>query len=70
MQPEILRFLLLARVHLRDSHDEPRQTTGDADLQGVDRMLPDTDWFERVEFEALPRRALRDLWGERATLSF
>jgi hypothetical protein len=64
MKPEILRFLLLARVHLRDSPDEPRKHTGHADLQGIDRMLPDTEWFERAEFEALPRRVPPDLWGD------
>lgn len=66
MQPDILHFLLLARAHLRDGTGPDAAAAG-ADLQAVDRMLPDTDWFESAEFETPPPRAA-DLWpGERLT---
>jgi hypothetical protein len=71
MQPQILRFLLLARAHLHDDEALERQAPPDhADMQAIDRALPDVDWFELAEVEPLPPRSAIELWSERGCLQF
>jgi hypothetical protein len=70
MQPEILRFLLLARAHLRDDEVGERSTPRDhADMQAIDRALPDADWFELAVVDTSPRSASQ-IWDERRNLQF
>jgi hypothetical protein len=66
MQPEILRFLLLARVHLRDDTRTEVTRADHPDMQAIDRALPDADWFETLEVRITPRRGTIDLWDERS----
>jgi hypothetical protein len=70
MQPEILRFLILARAHLRDCATGAIVRDDHADMQAIDRVLPDADWFELPEIEAPPRLRSIDLWAERVRLKF
>ena len=46
MQPKILKFLLDSSVHLQCGSGEDAAGEQSMDLQAVDRMLPDYDWFE------------------------
>lgn len=65
MQAEIVKFLLEAGVHLQNAEQRDTDTEHLDDLQGVDRVLPDCDWFELGEEpEAAPRTA-SELWVER-----
>jgi hypothetical protein len=70
MQPEIFRFLLLARAHLRDGATLDRVHADHADMQAPDRTLPDADWFEVAEFEAPSHARSVGLWNERGALQF
>jgi hypothetical protein len=65
MQVEILKFLLDARAHLQSGRRD-RVTECFADLQAVDRDLPDCDWFELGEEPEAARRTANDLWAERS----
>ena len=49
MQIEVLQFLLDAQSGLR-SQPVDRDSPDHDDLQGVERALPDCDWFELEEF--------------------
>ena len=49
MQIEVLQFLLEAQSGLR-SQPIDRDPSDHDDLQGVERALPDCDWFELEEF--------------------
>ena len=64
MQPEILRFLLLARAHLSDGATISDVREDHADMQAIDRALPDADWFELAEIESPPRHRTLDLSWE------
>jgi hypothetical protein len=64
MQVEILKFLLDAREHLQGTPGDTVTEHLD-DLQAVDRVLPDCDWFESGEKCEVIRRTANELWAER-----
>lgn len=63
MRIEILKFLLDARAHLQSARRDT-DTGHLADLQAVDRDLPDCDWFELGEEPDAARRHVNELWAE------
>jgi hypothetical protein len=64
MQVEILKFLLDVRGHLQDKPGDA-DTEHLRDLQAVDRVLPDSDWFESGEKCEVMRGSANELWAER-----
>ena len=67
MQVEILKFLLETGLHLQNGAgtDTDTDTEHLDDLQAVDRVLPDCDWFELGEERDAARRTANELWVER-----
>ena len=66
MEPEVLRFLLIARAHLRE---EDTVVDTHADMQAIERALPDVDWFELAEVKPLAWPRSIDLWASAACTS-
>ena len=62
MQIEILKFLLEASAHLQPAQHTGRADENHHDLQAVDRILPDSDWFEGLEGRVPARCDASDLW--------
>ena len=61
MNVETLKFLLTAGQYLRISGREPAVPR---DLQAVERVLPDCDWFEMGEGSAAARQSSTALWAD------
>jgi len=67
MQLEILKFLLEANAHRRSGagHYADKEPAPVYDLQAVERVLPDRDWFEAGEEFAPIGPDAGTLWAER-----
>ena len=62
MQHDILKFLMDANTHFNEMRGKgdrapPNRVEDVADLQAVERALPDCDWFELTERQT---QAVRD----------
>lgn len=70
MQVEVLKFLLDAQTHLQSARRDADTEHLD-DLQAVDRVLPDCDWFELGEEPPRTARNAREPLAEwRTDLEF
>lgn len=67
MNVETLKFLLTASQYLRISG---RELAVPRDLQAVERVLPDCDWFEMGESGAAARKSSNALWADGFQIDF
>ena len=67
MQVEVLKFLLESRNYLRGKTTTVAPERPPADLQAVERLLPDCEWFETGDEVAAARQVAGELWTDRAS---
>ena len=65
MQIEVLKFLIESHSYLRAERNAENTEMPHADLQAVERLLPDCDWFETGDEVVAARRLSSELWLDR-----